>query len=118
MRTNLKRHQIVLVLFIVLSFPVCAMSAQQDISTGLSRAQTFYKGQQFQESLILLSELEKRIGANPESTSDLAKIKLYMGFSYLGLKEYDQAKSKLLEVCKLDGNYVLDPKEYPPAAVS
>lgn len=90
----------------------------QEISLELSRAQSLYKTNQFEESLVVLTELEKRIGAEPQKTPDLLKVELYMGLAQLGLNRIDQAKSKFTEVCKLDNKYTLDPEQYPFNAIA
>jgi tetratricopeptide (TPR) repeat protein len=119
MRGKFKTHPLVLAGSLII-WLICTASAQvkQDVSADLARAQTFYNSSQFQESLILLTELEKRIGTGPEQTNDLLKTKLYMGLAYMGLNQNDQAKSKFVEVCKLDGQYTLNRDMYPAKVIS
>jgi tetratricopeptide (TPR) repeat protein len=91
---------------------------QQDVSLELSRAQSFYYGGKFQESLILLTELDKTIGNDAQKTNVLLIIKLYMGLAHAGLDQMDQAKSRFVEVCKLDAKYTLNPQDYPPKIIA
>jgi tetratricopeptide (TPR) repeat protein len=119
MRRKLQTHQVLLVFVIILTCQPSVMAAQAlDISAELSRAQSLYTANQFEESLILLTELEKNIGTDPQKTPDLLKIELYIGLAQLGLNETDRAKSKFIEVCKLDSKYTLNPEAYPPNAVA
>ncbi len=113
MRGTSKTHQIILAWFLITCLvSIAGAQVKQDVSAELSRAQAFYSSSQFQESLILLTELEKRIGSGAEQADDLLKTKLYIGLAYLGLNQEDQARSKFVEVCKLDGKYALNPQVY------
>jgi tetratricopeptide (TPR) repeat protein len=123
MRRKFKAHQMILVLSAIVTFQIgsataATVQAQRDISAELARAQSFYQANQFEESLILLNELESRIGADPQRTNDLLKIKLYMGLAHLGLKQNDEAKSRFIEVCKIDSKFALDPRDYPPNVIA
>ena len=120
MRKRSRTHQIILASFAIVSlqFGVARAQAQQDFSAELSRAETLYRGAQFPESLILLTELEKRIGADPRRTDDLVKVKLFMGLAHAALNQKDQAKSKFIEVCRLDSMYRLNPQDHQPAVIS
>ena len=113
MRRTFKTHRIILAWFLIGCLAgMAAAQVKQDVSAELSRAQAFYYSSQFQESLILLTELEKRIGAGPDQANDLLNTKLYMGLAYLGMNQEDQARSKFIEVCKLDGKYALNSQVY------
>jgi len=120
MRKRSRTHQIILASFAIVSlqFGVARAQAQQDFSAELSRAETLYRGAQFPESLILLTELEKRIGADPRRTDDLVKVKLFMGLAHAALNQKDQAKSKFIEVCRLDSKYRLNPQDHQPAVIA
>ena len=119
MRTKFQTHQVILVFVIIVMGEAYVTPFQaQDISAELLRAQSLYKANQFDESLLLLAELEKRIGTDPQKTPDFLKVELYMGLAQLALNRTDQAKSKLTEVCKLDSKYTLNPEEYPSNAIA
>ncbi len=119
MRGKLQTHQVILIFVIVLIGEAYATAVQaQDIAAELLRAESFYKANQFDESLFLLAELEKRIGTDPQKTADFLKVELYMGLAQLALNKTDQAKSKFTEVCKRDSKYTLDPGEYPSSAIA
>ncbi len=53
----------------------------------MSRMQAFYSASQYQESLILLTELEKAIDNDPQRVSGLLKIQLYMALAHLALNQ-------------------------------
>src|SRR5215510_2400458 len=120
MRKRLRTHQIVLALLaIVCQLGVASPQAQQNFSAELSRAEALYRAGQFRESLILLTELEKRIDStDPQRRNDAVKIKLSMGLAYAGLDQKDQARSKFVEVCKLDSRYTLNPQDYPSPIIA
>ena len=120
MLKTLRTHQIVFLSFAIVSGPICAVRvhAQQSSSAELAKAESFYQARQFQESLILLTELEKRIGADPQRANDLVKVKLYMGLAYMGLNQTDQAKSRFIEICKLDNKFSINVEDFPADAVA
>jgi hypothetical protein len=79
-----KTHPLVLAgLLITWLISIASAQVKQDISADLARAQAFYDSSRFEESLILLRELEKRIGTGPQQANDLLKTKLYMGLANL-----------------------------------
>jgi tetratricopeptide (TPR) repeat protein len=116
---KVQTHQVILIFVIIVIGEAYVTAVQsQGIAAELSRAQSLYKANQFDESLFLLAELEKRIGSDPQQTRDFLKVELYIGLAQLALNKTDQAKSKFTEVCKLDSKYTLDPGEYPPNAIA
>ncbi|HYR84020.1 MAG TPA: hypothetical protein VE422_08085 [Terriglobia bacterium] len=121
MRKRLGTHQIILASLAIMSclLGVARGQAPQNFSAELSRAESLYRAAKFQESLILLTELEKRIdSSDPQRKNDVLKIKLWMGLAHAGMDQKDQAKSKFIEVCKLDSKYTLNPQDYPPPVVA
>jgi tetratricopeptide (TPR) repeat protein len=114
------RRDVILVLTVVLScrMSITAAPGRQDFAGELYRAQSFYRANQLQESLILLTELERRIGADPQRKNELVNIKVYLALTHMGLKENEQAKSKFIEVCMLDSGHELNPKDAPAQAVA
>jgi hypothetical protein len=120
MRMRSRTHQIILASLAIVSFQlgVARAQAQQDFSAELARAEILYRGGQFPESLILLTELEKRIGTDPRRTDDLVQVKLFMGLAHAALNQKDQAKSKFIEVCSLDSKYSLNPQDHQPEVVA
>jgi tetratricopeptide (TPR) repeat protein len=119
MRRKFQTHRVILIFVIIVigGAYVTAVPAQ-DIAAELLSAQSLYKANRFDESLLLLAELEKRIGTDSQKTLDFLKVELYMGLAQLALNKTEQAKSKFTEVCKLDSKYTLDPEEYPSNAIA
>jgi len=118
-RRKFQTHQVILIFVIIVIGEVYVTPVQaQDIAAELLRAQSLYKANQFDESIFLLAELEKRIGKDSQKTLDFLKVELYTGLAQLALHKTDQAKSKFTEVCKLDNKYTLDPEEYPSNAIA
>src|SRR5262245_47197569 len=97
---------------LALGVSTSTVSAQQDISAELERAQSLYYDAEFRPSIDLLLDLEKRVGNEPQRSDARLKIALYLGLAYVGLNDTEQAKAKFVEVCTLDSRYGLSPLDF------
>ncbi len=98
------------------SIPI--VRAQQNVSADLTKAQALYYDAQFQPAIDLLLDLEKRVANNPLQNDERLRISLYLGLSYLGLSQNDQARQRFVEVCSLDEKYAPNPQEFSPKVIS
>jgi tetratricopeptide (TPR) repeat protein len=119
MRLNLRTHQVILLSLAIISGRISEATASmpQNFSAELSRAISFYNANEFQESVILLTELDKRVGTEPQTKTELLIVKVYLALALVGLKQNDQAKARFVELCKLDNTYVPNLKDSPPDAI-
>jgi hypothetical protein len=103
---------------LALDASIPALGAQQAVSGELNRAQSLYFDARFQQSVDLLLDLQKRVGSNPQFANERVRIALYLGLGYLGLNQTEQAKAQFVQVCTLDRQYTLNPKEFSPKVIS
>src|SRR5262245_53197820 len=103
---------VVVVVAVGLGISIPTVSAQQDFSAELERAQSLYFDAEFRSSVDLLLDLQKRVGNDPRRADARLKIALYLGLAYVGLNQTEQAKAEFVEVCTLDSRYGLSPLDY------
>ncbi|HLH32816.1 MAG TPA: hypothetical protein VKY31_16560, partial [Terriglobia bacterium] len=68
----------------------------------------------FKDAIQLLQHADDLLRTNTGRTPDKINVKLQLALAHVGLNEVPQAKASLREVFALDGDYRLDPQQFPP----
>jgi tetratricopeptide (TPR) repeat protein len=111
--------RLILILAVLVSFSgeAATVPVFQGIPAELSRAQSLYFSAEFEASVALLRDLEKRIGNGAQRSNDLLQVKLFLGLALLGVNQAEEAKAKFVEVTSLNPEYTIDPGTFSPKVV-
>src|SRR5688572_1186946 len=106
------KRWLVLLLTLVLAAPQTGIAADvdTDLAAGVRQAQ---EGD-FENAVVTLDSVVRRLSAQPARTKDLARAYTYLSIAYQGLGQEQQAKAKFLEALKLDREMTLSSREFPP----
>src|SRR5688572_27641962 len=106
------KRWLVLLLTLVLAAPQTGIAADvdTDLAAGVRQAQ---EGD-FENAVVTLDSVVRRLSAQPARTKDLARAYTYLSIAYQGLGQEQQAKAKFLEALKLDRDMTLSSREFPP----
>jgi tetratricopeptide (TPR) repeat protein len=93
-------------------------SAQYDVESTLTRAQSLYYEARFKESVELLLPIDELLRQQPGHASENIRVKLQLALGYIGQNQTTQAKAVFQEVCALDAAYSLDSSQFAPKVLS
>jgi tetratricopeptide (TPR) repeat protein len=89
-----------------------------DVKDALSRAERFYYEARFRDSVQLLLPANEALQNRNDRLQDKISVKQQLALAYIGMNNTAAAKTLLVEIYGLDGNYSLDPKQYSPKVIA
>lgn len=113
----IQQRNITLTLLIILSlvFSFVVIGGENDITSQLSQAQTFYNSARFDDAIDVLNQLAVLTTVSAKQRIDVYKL---MGFALVAKGYYDKAKEAVEKILELDPNIQFDPDYVPPRVMN
>ena len=108
-----KAIAVAVMLWLAVPPPSGSQTVDADLARGIRHAQAG----EFDEAVVTLDAVAKRLAAQGGRPRDLARAYAYLSIAYLGLSQEQKAKAQFLEAWRIDPGMDLSATEFPPSVL-
>src|SRR5262245_14565851 len=91
---------------------------QEDVTTAVARAEAAYYAAHFEDSAAILLPLNILLDTEAGRSDEKIPVKLQLALAYIGLNEFEKAKTLFSEVYDLDPQFEMDREKFAPKVLN